>query len=173
MSRMNKRIGRRQLKGEIHYLNCQVVSQAKEIRDLMDKVNDLQKWLEKLGSSPDIVPYGLPYVHAEITPQAFGTYQYMPEEYVPEIEDIKEQLVHNLVKNLMENGYVQFIDSLDSYACRRPPIAHTATYAAKLYVVPWHEAVYNKTLAVKALLKEGEWAGIRDESKGGEQDDSN
>ena len=167
---MNKRIGRKQLKEKIKYLNRQDVFQKEEINDLTEKVNELQKRLERLGSSPDIVPYGLPYVKAEIKPQAFGTYRFMPEEYVPEIEEIKELLVHDMVKKLMDNGYIQFIDSTDNYARMRSLITDKATYGAKLYVIPWYEAVYNKKLAVKVLLKDmksdlDDW--IR---KGGEQD---
>lgn len=154
---MNKRIGRRQLKEKIKDLNRQDVFQKEEINDLTEKVNELQKRLEKLGSAPDIVPYGLPYVKAEIKPQAFGTYRYMPEEYVPEIEDIKEQLARDLVKNLMDNGYIQFFDSNDDYPGTRMSPFDKTQYAAKLYVIPWYEAVYNKTLAVKALLKDGDW----------------
>lgn len=151
---MNKRIGRRQLKDKINHLNKMAVFKEHEIRELEHLVSELKKNLDKLASSPDIVPYGLPCVKVEIKPQALGTYRYMPEEYVPEIEDIKDQLARDLVKNLMENGYIQFIDSRDNYACRRPPITDKATYAAKLYVIPWYEAVYNKKMAVRVLLKD-------------------
>ena len=156
VSRMNKRIGRKQLKEKINHLNKMVVFKEHEIIELEHFISELKKNLDKLACSPDIAPYGLPCVKAEIKPQAFETYRYMPKEYVPEIEDIKELLVRDLVKNLMENDYIQFIDSRDNYARMRSLPTDKAAYAARLYVIPWYEAVYNKKLAVKVLLKGGE-----------------
>lgn len=82
----------------------------------------------------------------EIKPIPFGQYATLTDEFmIEEIPDvIKSQIVSDMLSQLLEAGYVQFITNFDD--CFK-----AVTLGAKIYVVPWEQMARGRT--VTAMVK--------------------
>lgn len=134
---MAKRISRRELKEKIRNLEYLNKTYAWSLDDYRQKYKELEKRFQELGSKVEMFNLkGSGIECIEIEPQPWGQYcrlaGYVPEAQMPAV---KERLISQIVRGLMETNLVQIID----HSGWEP--FEEKTIGAKLYVVPWEKLV--------------------------------
>lgn len=148
--RRHKRVSRRELKDKIRELEYETQCQQRHLLSLKDENSRLQEMygrlldrFNRLGTQIESLDSGGTIQAIEIKPIPFGQYAILSDEFVAkEIPDvIKSQIVNDMVSQLLENGYVQFITGIDNYP-------GAVTLGAKMYVVPWEQMARRRTVTL-------------------------
>jgi len=136
------------------YLKQKITMLQSCILDLKYSNNRIKERFRELGSAPEIKTFDcVPYVTAEIKPQAWGNYALVSQECLedPDLhKQIERGLVEQIVESLIKNEYVQFMHP-------DPGLLYNdrGVIAAKLYVVPWDKTV-QKSFKLAALVSKEE-----------------
>ena len=142
---MAKRISRRELKGRIKDLQFMVKCKEDKIKEVEEKYKGIEKRFQEMGSQIETLNVqGEGIKCIEVKPQAWGTYAMLAPWHTDSeeaMEALKDKLVKNIAKGLIDYNYVQFIHKDDT-----SPFGET--FAAKLYVVPW-DKLAKRTIKIK------------------------
>lgn len=141
--RRPKRVSRRELKAKIRELNYETQSLKAELSQLQEMYGRLYDRFARLGTQIESLDSGGTIQKIEIKPIPFGQYAILSDDFkAKEIPDvIKSQIVNDMVSQLLENGYVQFITGIDNYP-------GAVTLGAKIYVVPWEQMTRRRIITV-------------------------
>ena len=138
---MKKRLKKKKTscKRKIRVLENIRKAQNDTIKFLDEQIERQHGIIRKLGSKDGYefldVPGKKTIETEEIRPEQYGNYALMVDELDDEILDqCKEKLVESLVKGLMDNNVVQFIERNS----RPDPLSMYSTVAAKINVIPWY-----------------------------------
>ena len=146
--RRPKRVSRRELKAKIRDLNYETQNLQMHLQASKVNISELQEmygrlWdrFTRLGTQIESLDSGGLIQMIEIKPIPFGQYAILSDDFIAkELPDvIKSQIVNNMVSQLLEQGYVQFLTGsrLDE-----------VTLGAKIYVVPWEQMARRRTVTV-------------------------
>lgn len=139
--RRPKRVSRRELKAKIRELNLKAISREAQLLTSKAEISQLHDRLNRLGTQIESLDSGDPIQMIEIKPIPFGQYAMLTDDFmVEEIPDVvKSQIVSNMLSQLLEQGYVQFITGFDD-------CFGAVTLGAKIYVVPWEQMARRRTV---------------------------
>ena len=149
--RRPKRVSRRELKAKIRDLNyetqnLQMHLQASKIQisQLQEMYGRLHDRFARLGTQIESLDSGGTIQEIKIKPIQFGQYAILSDDFkAKEIPDvIKSQIVNDMVSQLLENAYVQFITGIDNYP-------GAVTLGAKIYVVPWEQMARRRIITAR------------------------
>lgn len=146
--RRPKRISRRELKAKIRELQGQLLASNAEISQQKYMYGRLFDRFTRLGTQTESLDSRGSIQMIEIKPIPFGQYAVLTDDFMyEEIPDvIKSQIVSDMLSQLLENGYVQFITGFDDYLRK-------TTLGAKIYVVPWEQMARGRTVTAMVRRK--------------------
>ena len=149
--RRPKRISRRELKAKIRELNYDLQTSKIAISQLQEIYGRLLDRFNRFGTQIESLDSGSTIQMIEIKPIPFGQYAILSDDFkAKEIPDvIKSQIVNDMVSQLLENGYVQFITGIDNYP-------GAVTLGAKVYVVPWEQMTRRRSVTVMVRSERNE-----------------
>lgn len=140
-------------------------------REALDKADEYAKRFREFGKNVETteeVPEGGPVsiIKWNMKAEQFGQYVcLLPEEVYKNREDVKyieRSLAESIAKGLLETNMIQFIYR---GPCGLDPLAEYATYAAKLYVIPWEQAPHKRNIQLIQMAEE--WGNADRDSKAG------
>ena len=140
--RRPKRISRRELKAKIQELNYETQSLKAKLSRLQEMYGRLLDRFNRLGTQIESLDSGGTIRAIEIKPIPFGQYAIFSDDFVAkELPDvIKSQIVSEMVSQLLEDGYVQFMTGFN---------LDRVTLGAKMYVVPWEQMAQRRTITAR------------------------
>lgn len=132
--RRPKRVSRRELKAKIQELNYETQSLKAKLSQLQEMYGRLYDRFTRLGTQIESLDSGGTIQAIEIKPIPFGNYAILTNGLIAkEIHDaVKSQIVSDMLSQLLEHGYVQFLSGFDD-------CLGAVTLGAKMYVVPWEQ----------------------------------
>ena len=144
--RRPKRVSRRELKAKIRELEYEtqclqrhLLASKDEISRQHEMYGRLYDRFARLGTQIESLDSGGTIQAIEIKPIPFGQYAIFSDDFVAkELPDvIKRQIVSDMVSQLLENAYVQFLTGFN---------LGEVTLGAKMYVVPWEQMARRRTV---------------------------
>ena len=148
--RRPKRVSRRELKAKIRELEYEtqclqrhLQASKAEISRQHEMYGRLYDRFIRLGTQIESLDSGGTIQAIEIKPIPFGNYAILTDDFIAkEIRDVvKSQIVGDILSQLLEDGYVQFITGFDD-------CLGAVTLGAKMYVVPWEQMARGRTATV-------------------------
>ena len=141
--RRPKRISRRELKAKIQDLQMLLQASNTELSRLQELYGRLYDRFARLGTQIESLDSGGTIQMIEIKPIPFGNYAILTDNLIAkEIRDVvKSQIVSDMLSQLLEQGYIQFLNGFDD-------CLGAVTLGAKMYVVPWEQMARRRTVTV-------------------------